>query len=302
MSEAKVERRALELSWRSLPKVSDPHGDALRDAISARTPLVLTDLAADWPALSRWTPEGLSARYGDHKVPVYDVSFAEPGADYMSSKGSMTLAEFLTQTQSQGRDLRMFLYNLSQNIPAMLDDIRFPQVGLKFSRRFVFSFFGCQGSTTPLHYDIDMGDVLHTVIQGRRRIRLFSPASSKALYQHPFTVRSYVDLTEPDFDHFPALEAAEAYELVLEAGQTLYMPSGWWHEFYYLDAGVGVSLRAPSPMWRDRAAGLSNLVLDTVVDRLANRIAPQGWFAWKARRAERSAFALLKRLKINRKT
>lgn len=289
MSEAEGRRGGRTLSWQSLPRVSDPHGDALRDAIASRRPLVLTDLAADWPALSRWTPECLSKQYGDHEVPVYDVSFAEPGADYMSSKGTMTLAEFLEQTQSQGRDLRMFLYNLSQKIPAMLDDIRFPTVGLKFSRRFVFSFFGCRGSTTPLHYDIDMGDVLHTVIQGRRRIRLFPPASSKALYRHPFTVRSYVDLTDPDFDRFPALEKAEAYEVVLEAGQTLYMPSGWWHEFYYLDAGVGVSLRASSPKWRDRGAGISNLVLDTVVDRLANRLAPQGWFAWKARRADRLA-------------
>jgi len=286
----------LGLDWRSLPSVTDPRGDALRAAVAARAPLVVPDLAQDWPALIRWTPEGLSANYGDHKVPVYDLSFAAPGADYMSSKGSMTLREFLEKTQSQGRDLRMFLYNLSQEIPAMLDDICFPQVGLRFSRRFVFSFFGCRGSTTPLHYDIDMGDVLHTVIQGRRRIRLFPPSSSVALYQHPFTVRSYVDLTTPDFDRFPALASAEAYEVILEPGQTLYMPSGWWHEFFYLEAGVGVSLRAPSPKWRDRLAGLRNLVLGTIVDRTANRLAPQRWFAWKARRAQQLAVARQSRL------
>ncbi|MDP5053296.1 MAG: cupin-like domain-containing protein, partial [Congregibacter sp.] len=220
--------------WRPLPRMSFAGGNGLREAINKRSPVVVTDLASDWPALTRWTREQLSARYGAQQVPVYDASFADPGAGYMSSMGTITLAEFLEQSQAPGRDLRMFLYNLSQKIPELLEDVRFPDVGLRFSRRFVFSFFGCAGSTTPLHYDIDMGDVLHTVVQGRRRVRLFPPASSVALYRHPFTVRSYVNLSELDLQRFPAMMAAEAYELVLEPGETLYMPSGWWHEFHYL--------------------------------------------------------------------
>ncbi|WP_439107932.1 cupin-like domain-containing protein [Congregibacter sp.] len=288
------------LSWKAIPAIAHGDGVALRDAIRNRRPMVIMDLAADWPALKRWTPEDLSSQYGHHEVPVYDLSFANPGDAYMSSKGTMTLAEFLEKTQSQGQDLRMFLYNLSQKIPSLLDDIHFPDVGLKFSRRFVFSFFGCQGSTTPLHYDIDMGDVLHTAIQGRRRIRLFSPQSSRAIYQHPFTVRSYVNLSQPDYGQFPALAYADGYEVILEPGQTLYMPSGWWHEFYYLDAGVGVSLRAPSPLWLDRVKGVNNLLLDTIVDRLANYCAPQRWFAWKTRRAAQLANSQVNKNAIGR--
>lgn len=277
------------------PLASVPHADGgpLREAIRSRSPLVVEDLAANWPALERWTPERLSARYGKRVVRVYDASFGEPGRDYMGSIDEMTFAEFLEQTQTRGRDLRMFLYNLSQKIPELLDDVYLPDVGLRFSRRFVFSFFGSKGSTTPLHYDIDMGDVLHTVIRGRRRIRLFPPKASVALYRHPFTVRSYVDLDAPDVKHFPALAHAEGYEVVLEPGQTLYMPSGWWHEFHYLDAGMGVSLRAPAPRWLDRVQGLLNLVITSPIDRLANRCAPQRWHSWKTRRAERlgAAFA-----------
>mgnify|MGYP000267498947 CR=1 FL=1 len=183
----------------------------------------------------------------------------------------------------------MFLYNLSQQIPQLLDDVRLPEVGLRFSRRFVFSFFGCVGSTTPLHNDIDMGDVLHTVIRGRRRVRLFAPQDSALLYRHPCTVRSYVDLDTPDLARFPALAHARGYEVILEAGQTLYMPAGWWHEFHYLEAGIGVSLRAPSPRWGDRLAGAGKLLLASPLDRAANRIAPQRWYRWKGRTAERIA-------------
>lgn len=283
---------ASALSWRWLPSVPHAGGASLRRAIRARVPLVVTDMAAGWPALERWTPERLSARYGAHRVRVYDASFGAPGRDYMGSIDTVTFAEFLEQTQNRGRDLRMFLYNLSQKLPELLDDVSLPDVGLQFSRRFVFSFLGCAGSTTPLHYDIDMGDVLHTVIRGRRRIRLFPPSASAALYRHPFTVRSYVDLDAPDFTRFPALAHAEAYEVVLEPGQTLYMPAGWWHEFHYLEAGMGVSLRAPSPHWADRARGVFSLLMTSPLDRVANRCAPQGWYRWKSRRADRRAAAL----------
>ena len=205
----------------------------------------------------------------------------------------MSFAAFLQATQAEGRDLRMILYNLSQQIPELLDDIVIPEVGLRFSRRFVFSFFGCRGSVTPLHYDIDMGDVLHTVIRGRRRIRLFAPRESAALYRHPCTVRSYVDLDKPDFERFPALASACGIEVILEPGETLYMPAGWWHEFTYLEAGMGVSLRAPSPRWRDRVRGALNLLGASPLDRIANKLAPSAWYRWKETRAGRNARRLI---------
>ncbi len=280
-------------SWQELPSISYGDGVTLREAIRDRRPLVVTDLAEDWPALDRWTPAQLSARFGQRPVRVYDASFGAPGRNYMGSIDTMPFADFLDQTQSQGRDLRMFLYNLSRQIPELLDDVRLPEVGLRFSRRFVFSFFGCKGSTTPLHYDIDMGDVLHTVILGRRRIRLFAPEASAALYRHPFTVRSYVDLDTPDLRRYPALANVCGYEVVLEPGQTLYMPSGWWHEFHYLDAGIGVSLRAASPRMVERVKGATSLLLTSPIDRLANLCAPDRWHNWKTRRAHRRADQVL---------
>lgn len=84
---------------------------------------------------------------------------------------------------------------------------------------------------------------------------------------------------------------ADAYEIVLEPGQTLYMPSGWWHEFHYLEAGMGVSLRAPSPRRAERLRGVLNLLFSSPMDRVANRCAPAGWYRWKSRRADKLAAA-----------
>ena len=267
--------------------------ERLLDHIALQTPVLITDLAAGWPALRNWTPERLSARFGDKAVRVYDATFGDPGANYMNSIATMPFAEFLKHTLGEGRDLRMFLFNIGHQIPELLGDVQLPDVGLHFSKRFIHVFFGCRGATTPLHYDIDMGCVLHTAIGGRRRVRLFGPEQSRALYQHPFTVRSYTNLDEPDYDTFPALARGRGYEVVLETGHTLFMPSGYWHEFHYADAGMGLSLRAMSPRLRDRVQGAANLLALSPIDRLGNAIAADRWFDWKRRRAEaRAAIAL----------
>lgn len=278
-----------ELFRSDLPRLSlaDEGLAGFRAHEAAGEPIVITDFAAAWPALQRWTPGRLSERVGDRMVRVYDASFGEPGRGYMSNVDAMPFSQFLDEVLEQGRDLRMFLYNISRQVPELLEDIDFPDIGEKFSRNFVFTFFGCQGSTTPLHYDIDMGKVFHTVVRGRRRIRLFAPDQSRALYRHPFTVRSYVDLDTPDYEAFPALAGARGFEVVLEPGQTLYMPPGWWHEFHYLDAGIGISLRAPPGRLLERLEGAANLLMVSPLDRLANRLAGRRWHTWKRRQALR---------------
>jgi len=273
--------------------MSTPQGaELLRRAIERREPLVLSDLATTWPALGRWTPEWLSQTYGDKPVRVYDASFGEPGKNYMGSVGKMSFAEYLTETLVHGKDLRMFLYNIGQHIPELLDDVVFPDVGLKFSKNFVFTFFGCKDAVTPLHFDIDMGYVFYTAVHGRRRIRLFAPEQSVALYHHPFTVRSYANLEAPDFDRQPLLASAEGIEIILEPGQTLCMPPGYWHEFMYLDAGFGISLRASSPALSDKLKGAANLLALSPIDRLGNKLGGDRWFRWKERRAQQRAQSL----------
>ncbi|NNM01194.1 MAG: cupin-like domain-containing protein, partial [Gammaproteobacteria bacterium] len=119
-----------------------------RDYLATRTPVVLRDLAAGWPALSEWTPTSLAERFGAMQVPVYDASFASPGGSYMSSIDRMPFREFLEAIFEGERDLRMFLFNIASQVPDLADDVRLPDLPLRFSRRFLFTFFGCRGAVT----------------------------------------------------------------------------------------------------------------------------------------------------------
>ena len=248
-------------------------------------PLVIQNLAKSWPALKKWTPDFFKDQHGNQQVKVYDESFVEAGEHYMTKAKLISLKDFINAIVSTSQDLRMFLYNIKSEIPSLIDDIAFPSLVDGLSKKFVFMFFGCKGSVTQMHFDIDMSHVFHTSIFGKKTITLFPFEHSKNLHRYPFTCRSYVDVDQPDFKQYPRLKNAQGYQVTLEPGETLYIPSGYWHHFVYDDAACAISLRCPSQTWQGKLHGAYNLLIMQSFDRLMNKISPQGWFDWKKQQA-----------------
>jgi len=256
---------------------------------SREEPVVLKDFSKEWSAIRKWTPEYFSKMYGSNKVQVYNGNFSKPGPTYMSKATTMRFDDYLNSILTSGKDLRMFLYNIISKAPELKKDVTLPPLMKGFSKRFLFMFFGPKGAITQIHYDIDMSHVFHTAIVGRKRFILFPQSESKRLYRHPFTIRSYVDVENPDFEKFPLLKEAKGYEVILEPGETLFIPSGFWHHVIYEDAGYALSLRCPHHKWTKRVEGVFNLLFMQMVDRLVNRLAPIKWYSWKEKRAYKLA-------------
>jgi len=248
-------------------------------------PLVIQDLARSWPALDKWTPDFFIEEHGDAPVKVYDGGFIVPGKSYMKKAKILPLRKYINTVITSSQDLRMFLYNIKSGLPDLMDDIVFPSLVDGLSRRFVFMFFGCKGSVTQMHFDIDMSHVFHTAIFGRKTITLFPFEQGKNLHRYPFTCRSYVDIHQPDYEKYPRLRDAQGYQVVLEPGETLYIPSGYWHHIVYEEATCAISLRCATQTWQGKLQGFYNLIIMSSIDRLMNKISPQKWFAWKQRRA-----------------
>lgn len=261
--------------------------DFVKNYRNRSRPVILTSFAKDWPALSNWSPELLKTRYGSLRVPVYDGAFGVQGKSYLHASGSMRFDEYLDLMMAGPTDKRLFLFRLLDAAPELKRDLLFPEGYGRFNRRHVFLFFGGAGSTPTFHYDVDLPHVFHTVLYGRKRVILFAPDQSRKLYQHPFTVRSYVDVTKPDYTKFPRFRDATGYECVLTKGQTLFIPSGFWHQIIYKTGTYAVSYRQYE--WRRIPRGLYNMFVRETIDTVLNRVAPSRWFEWKTRRAERRA-------------
>ena len=244
-------------------------------------PLVIQDLAKSWPASKKWTPDFFRDQHGSKQVNVYDASFVAAGNNYMSRLKTIPLKEYIDLVMTSSQDLRMFLYNIKTEIPELVDDIIYPTLVYGLSRNFVFMFFGCKGSVTQMHFDIDMSHVFHTAFYGKKTISLFHYEQGKKLHRYPFTCRSYVDIYRPDFERFPGLKDVQGYEVVLEPGETLYIPCGYWHHIVYDEPGYAVSLRCSNRTLLGKLHGLYNLFVMSSIDRLMNKISPQRWFDWK---------------------
>lgn len=255
-------------------------------------PVVFTDLTASWPAREKWTIEHFKARHGNLRVPVVSNNYSKPGKGYMTPDRVISFREFLEIIESGPTDLRIFLWNIFKAAPELRDDFRIPDIMDGFVDELPFMFFGGEGAKVALHYDIDMSHVFLNQIHGRKRVLLFAPDQSRNLYHHPFTVASYVDLNRPDYTKYPALARVSGYEVMLQPGETLFMPSGYWHYIEYTDGGYSISLRSFGSI-PARVRGLANIARHYVVDKGMNRLIGPNWRKMKERMAERRAEATL---------
>jgi hypothetical protein len=248
-------------------------------------PVVVADMAASCPALAKWTPQYFADKYGDLRVKVYNASFAAPGKRYMSSLNEMPFKEYLSLMLTSTMDLRMFAFNIFWHAPELREDISFPPLANGFSKKLLFMFFGCQNSATPMHYDPDLAHLFHTVMYGRKRVVLFHNDQSRNLYKNPFTTRSYINVDQPDFDKFPRLKDVIGYQEILEPGETVFIPSGYWHYMVYEEGGYSICTRRRHPSFARRLRGYRNLFVDVPIDKSMNKLFPDFWFEWKTKRA-----------------
>lgn len=260
--------------------------------LDPRRPVVFTDLMQEWPARTKWSIGYLKEHYGHIQVPVYSENYSKPGKGYMAPDKVIPFREYLELLEAGPCSYRLFLFNIFRHAPSMCGDFRIPTIMDGFYREFPFMFFGGKGSRVALHFDIDLAHVFLNQIHGRKRVVLFSPEQSRLLYHHPFTVASYIDVNNPDYDKYPALRRVHGYETILEPGETIFMPCGYWHYIEYTDGGYSMALRANESYVR-RAKGAFNIARHFVVDKGMNKLMGTSWREMKAEIARRRAEALI---------
>lgn len=256
--------------------------------LKPKKPVVFTDLIDSWPAKEKWNWDYFINRFGHIEVPVADPSFSAPGKNYLTTSMKMKFGDYLNLIRSQPVDLRIFLYNILKNIPELTNDIRPFTIMNGFLDEYPFMFFGGQGSYTRIHYDIDCSNVFLTQFQSRKRVLLFHPSQGKYLHHLPFTVTCEIDLIKPDEEEYPSLKYLEGYEVILNHGETVFIPSQWWHHIEYTDAGFSLALRANDSMAL-RAKGAYNIARTFLIDRGMNQMLGSKWLNIKIALAKANA-------------
>jgi len=239
-------------------------------------PLIIKNISPGATAFKKWDINYFKKKAGDLMIDVHDNRIKNNSTTSITKADKkMLFSEYLDIiAKNKESNYRIFLFNLFKHKPLLRDDFPCPDIFSGLLDKIGYTFFGAKNSNVRIHYDIDNCNVLHTQFLGRKKITLFSPDFSEMLYQLPFTTHSIVDFQKVNPEKYPATKYLKGYEIILQPGETLFMPSGYWHHMQYIDAGFSVSYRKLPVRIYDTLNGVTNLIFNLPFDKTMNFLFP----------------------------
>ncbi len=263
-------------------------------------PVVIKNLAKDWLAYSKWNWDYFKQLVGQKKVPLYNNVKSDAYTPINTADDYKTFGEYIDMISSGPAAWRIFLFNIFDHAPQLINDFTWPEHLMKgFVKKYPMLFTGGASSITHMHFDIDMSHILHTQFCGRKRVLMFPYQEQYKLYRKPWEVLSLADFSnyyvdgKVDYEKFPALKLAEGHDFILEPGDTLFMPAGYWHHMEYLDSGFAMSLRALQPSVTGKLRGAWNLFGMRSIDTVMKKTVPKWWYERKEKRVFENAARVL---------
>jgi histone arginine demethylase JMJD6 len=208
-------------------------------------PVILTDAVSHWSALGKWSPQFFKQEYGSLEVEVdgermilgdlidrIDASTDENPAPYLRNQPLAEWPAELTADVSPMPDCTK---------PNWFESRLFPS-GKDLAS--VEVYIGGRGAQFPvLHYDGLHTHAFLMQLYGDKEYIVFSPDQTELMYPAGGGNRSMVsDVIHPDLSKFPRFNEARGSRFELHPGETLFVPSGWWHTARILSPSVTVSV------------------------------------------------------------
>jgi hypothetical protein len=110
--------------------------------------------------------------------------------------------------------------------------------------------FGMLGVIAENHFDSSRNAIV--VLGGERRYILSPPDQCRNLAllpkSHPSARHSAVDWSQPDLEQYPQFAEAKSNEVVLQAGDVLYLPTNWFHYIISLSLNFQCNTRSGRSM------------------------------------------------------
>lgn len=225
-----------------------PLVDVFREAHrEASVPALIHGLASSWPAMGKWDFDFFSATYGD-----IDVQVTLPGGKQETRRLAAYLAELREDGSSEAVErpyLRGWYYE--HDAPRLAADlwpagafheVAFQDFFKKLPKRhhpdFHWLFIGCAGAKTPLHVDPSLTDAWLTQLYGRKRFVLCAPCELPRLLRRENGLpvgKGLVNIEEV------YKRGVRTFEVVLEPGDTIYVPAFWAHYVECITESISVT-------------------------------------------------------------
>ncbi|KAH7683481.1 Clavaminate synthase-like protein [Dioscorea alata] len=215
-----------------------------------KKPVLLTELANTWPARNKWTIDQLLSNYGDVAFRISQRS---------SKKIKMTFEDYVSYMKVQHDEDPLYIFDdkFGEAAPTLLEEYSVPHLFredlfdvLDYDQRpsFRWLIIGPERSGASWHVDPGLTSAWNTLLCGRKRWALYPPGRVPAgVIVHVNDEDGDVNIETPTslqwwLDVYPLLaDHDKPIECTQLPGETIFVPSGWWHCVLNLETTVAVT-------------------------------------------------------------
>jgi hypothetical protein len=254
----------MEPSSRKLDRLENPDPEFFKqEYLHKNRPCIITGVADKWKAM-RWTPEFFKQSFAgaDIRYEIWDGDDeVNDPLDFQSKQTYVdtSMGEFIDKMLDAKEPSRKYycaqfqlfdvLPQLRKEFGSMEEFMGFPPFLPKKVRDLLkispFLWLGPAGVLSMLHFD--RAHNIFVQIHGRKKWIHIPPEHSNYVYypcagfSSSLFHFSPVDVEHPDLERFPLYAKAEPIETIVEPGEMVFTPAGWWHYVRALDASISMN-------------------------------------------------------------
>lgn len=210
--------------------------------------------AKTFPALAKWSDSYLKSTLSQKEAklafsPSKVFNFNKDlGKALEFSQVNMAEAIDKVSQATESGHYYILKQSIQSDLPELLEDVPLPTWAESINNRYqAYLWFGQASNTAQLHFD--MPNNIFIQVRGRKKVRLCSPEQSALLYPvqgSMSSVSQILDIDNCDLEKFSTLKDAKFLEFVLEPGDLMFIPTGWWHQVNSLETAISVSFWWPA--------------------------------------------------------
>ncbi|MCB0748220.1 MAG: cupin-like domain-containing protein [Ignavibacteriae bacterium] len=214
-----------------------------KNYINKRKPVLLKGYASKWPAAKKWDLDFLSDLEFNKSVRI-EVGNVIQNETNVQRANFKTFIESLKTYKDTDKDKPyLSMFNLFDYFPDLKNDVDLSILTNYTKYNHPGAWIGPSGTITGFHWDST--DNILTQLKGRKLLVIASPKFKKQMYtskKYDYdAIASQVDINNYDEKKFPMVKHVEFKKLILEPGDTVFIPRGWWHYVKSLDTSISVS-------------------------------------------------------------
>ncbi|KAJ4965124.1 hypothetical protein NE237_016973 [Protea cynaroides] len=213
-------------------------------------PVLITELAETWPARSKWTVDQLLENYGDTEFRISQRS---------AKKIKIKFKDYVLYLKLQHDEDPLYIFDdkFGEAAPGLLKDYSVPYLFqedlfdvLDRDQRppFRWLIIGPERSGASWHVDPALTSAWNTLLCGRKRWALYPPGRVPlGVTLHVTEEDGDVNIETPTslqwwLEIYPLLaDEDKPIEFTQLPGETIFVPSGWWHCVLNLETTIAVT-------------------------------------------------------------